>query len=60
MQLSLWWNQLEAEYKVLGNGKAAVYGTNQRNAATAASLNPFAFPAEIHILEHIDRLVEIF
>lgn len=23
-------------------------------------MNPFAFPENIHILEHIDRLVEIF
>ena len=23
-------------------------------------LNPFSFPKEIHILEHLDRLVEIF
>lgn len=50
----------KGEYKtVLGNGKAAVYGTNPRETPLLR-LNPFAFPAEIHILEHIDRLVEIF
>ena len=50
----------KGEYKtVLGNGKAAVYGTNPRETPLLR-LNPFAFPAEIHVLEHIDRLVEIF
>ena len=50
----------KGEYKtVFGNGKAAVYGTNPRETPLLR-LNPFAFPAEIHILEHIDRLVEIF
>ena len=50
----------KGEYKtVFGNGKATVYGTNPRETSLLR-LNPFAFPAEIHILEHIDRLVEIF
>ena len=50
----------KGEYKtVFGNGKAAVYGTNPRETPLLR-LNPFAFPAEIHVLEHIDRLVEIF
>lgn len=50
----------KGEYKtVFGNGRAAVYGTNPRETPLLR-LNPFAFPAEIHILEHIDRLVEIF
>lgn len=50
----------KGEYKtVFGNEKAAVYGTNPRETPLLR-LNPFAFPAEIHVLEHIDRLVEIF
>ena len=50
----------KGEYKtVFGNEKAAVYGTNPRETQLLR-LNPFAFPAEIHVLEHIDRLVEIF
>ena len=50
----------KGEYKtVFGNGKAAVYGTNPRETPLLR-LNPFAFPQDIHILEHIDRLVEIF
>ena len=35
------------------------FGTNP-NLGALVQLNPFAFPAEIHVLEHIDRLVEIF
>ena len=35
------------------------YGTNPRQGELL-QLNPFAFPAEIHVLEHVDRLVEIF
>lgn len=37
----------------------SVYGTNPRKAPMLR-LNPFAFPEDIHVLEHIDRLVEIF
>lgn len=38
-----------------------VYGTNplQQNVSMLR-LNPFRFPSKIHVLEHIDRLVEIF
>ncbi|MBO7462774.1 MAG: ATP-binding protein, partial [Bacteroidales bacterium] len=36
-----------------------VYGTNKQYA-DLLRINPFSFPAEIHILEHLDRLVEIF
>ena len=35
------------------------YGTNPR-LGNILQLNPFAFPDGIHVLEHIDRLVEIF
>ena len=37
----------------------SVFGTNPRKAPLLR-INPFSFPAEIHVLEHIDRLVEIF
>lgn len=36
-----------------------VYGTNFK-MAPLLRLNPFSFPDEIHVLEHIDRLIEIF
>lgn len=37
-----------------------VYGTNPKKFSALLRLNPFRFPADIHILEHLDRLVEIF
>lgn len=36
-----------------------VYGTNP-NKTDLFRLNPFRFPSDIHVLEHLDRLVEIF
>ena len=36
-----------------------VYGTNPSHSKLLR-LNPFAFPTDIHVLEHIDRLTEIF
>lgn len=36
-----------------------VYGTNP-NKADLLRINPFRFPSDIHVLEHLDRLVEIF
>ena len=36
-----------------------VYGTNPQKAELLR-INPFRFPKDIHILEHLDRLVEIF
>lgn len=51
----------KGEYKnVLGGYPGvSVYGTNP-DVAELLRLNPFSFPPEIHVLEHIDRLVEIF
>ena len=51
----------KGEYKdVLSDVKdLAVYGTNPRKTPLLR-INPFAFPADVHVLEHIDRLVEIF
>lgn len=36
-----------------------VYGTNDRKTPLLR-MNPFSFPEDIHVLEHIDRLIEIF
>lgn len=36
-----------------------VFGTNPK-FTELLRINPFRFPKEIHVLEHIDRLVEIF
>ena len=51
----------KGEYKhVFGNSKGVtVYGTNPK-LSQLLCINPFSFPQKIHVLEHIDRLVEIF
>ncbi|WP_335970672.1 ATP-binding protein [Fusobacterium polymorphum] len=51
----------KGEYKkVLGHRKdVRVFGTNP-NLTELLHINPFKFPKEIHVLEHIDRLIEIF
>ena len=51
----------KGEYKnVFGNDPdVSVYGTNPTLSALLR-INPFSFPDGIHILEHLDRLVEIF
>ena len=51
----------KGEYKhVFGNhDDVSVYGTNPQ-LTPLLRVNPFSFPKEIHILEHLDRLVEIF
>lgn len=51
----------KGEYKnVFGNcTDVQVFGTNPRETPLLR-MNPFAFLENIHILEHIDRLVEIF
>ncbi len=51
----------KGEYKNLfGNYEdVAVYGTNP-DLTPLLRINPFSFPGEIHILEHLDRLIEIF
>ncbi len=36
-----------------------VYGTNPKKTQLLR-INPFSFPEDVHILEHLDRLVEIF
>lgn len=51
----------KGEYKdVFGNDDGVkVFGTNS-DIAPLLRLNPFSFPAGIHVLEHVDRLIEIF
>ena len=51
----------KGEYKdVFGNWPDVnVYSTNPR-VAELININPFRFPRSIHVLEHVDGLVEIF
>ena len=51
----------KGEYKNQFGGRegVSVYGTNPKKTALLR-LNPFSFPEDIHVLEHIDRLVEVF
>ena len=51
----------KGEYKnIFGNSPdVEVYGTNPYHSKLLR-LNPFSFPMDIHVLEHIDRLTEIF
>ena len=51
----------KGEYKdVFGHMKdVRVYSTNP-NIAELININPFMFPDSIHVLEHVDGLVEIF
>lgn len=37
----------------------SVYGTNPKKTSLL-KINPFSFPDDVHVLEHLDRLVEIF
>lgn len=51
----------KGEYKhIFGNRKdVSVYGTNSHHSELLR-INPFYFPKGTHVLEHIDRLIEIF
>lgn len=51
----------KGEYKQALGGYPGVqaYGTNPKKTPLLR-LNPFSFPEDVHILEHIDRLVEVF
>ena len=52
----------KGEYKKLFSGKnIRIYGTNPNfKDIEMLKLNPFSFPEDIHILEHLERLTEIF
>lgn len=51
----------KGEYKNVRGGRCdvKVYGTNPR-ITELLKINPFSFPESISVLEHIDRLTEIF
>lgn len=51
----------KGEYKEAlgGYSNVQVYGTNPYKTPLLR-LNPFSFPEDTHVLEHIDRLIEIF
>lgn len=51
----------KGEYKHMFGGRpdVSVYGTNPA-LTPLLRLNPFSFPEGIHVLEHMDRLVELF
>lgn len=51
----------KGEYKnVFGKfSDISVYGTNPKKT-DLLKINPFSFPEDVHILEHLDRIVEIF
>lgn len=51
----------KGEYKnVFGQfADVSVYGTNPK-ISNLLQINPFSFPEGVHVLEHLDRLVEIF
>lgn len=51
----------KGEYKEFFGEKDSfkVYGTNPL-ISEILKINPFSFPSNIHVLEHIDRLIEIF
>lgn len=52
----------KGEYKDTFGGykNVNVYGTNPSKFPHLLQINPFSFPDDVHVLEHIDRLVEIF
>jgi len=53
----------KGEYKdVLGKRKGVTaYGTNPKlDGIELLKINPFSFPESTHVLEHLDRLIEIF
>lgn len=51
----------KGEYKNLFGqyNDVAIYGTNPKKSELLR-INPFRFPSDIHVLEHLDRLIEIF
>ncbi len=49
----------KGEYKKIFGQTCRVYGTNG-SKMELLRMNPFSFPDDIHVLEHIDRLIEIF
>lgn len=52
----------KGEYKDVFGGRkdVTVYGTNPFCVPNLLQINPFSFPEGVHVLEHVDRLVEVF
>ena len=53
----------KGEYRAVFGSRSdvTVYGTNPNlKEAALLRLNPFSFPENVHVYEHMDRLVEIF
>lgn len=50
----------KGEYKNVFGQFADVFVYGQILKNRSVKINPFSFPNDIHILEHLDRLVEIF
>lgn len=52
----------KGEYKDVFGGRddVTVYGTNPYKYNELLQINPFSFPEDTHVLEHVDRVVEIF
>lgn len=52
----------KGEYKDVFGGYSNVttYGTNPFKTPNLLQINPFSFPEDVHVLEHVDRLTEIF
>lgn len=51
----------KGEYKdIFGkDNEINIFGTNAK-ITSLLKINPFSFPDDIHVLEHLDRLIEIF
>ena len=49
----------KGEYKYAFGEEVNTFGTNYR-MGEMLKVNPFEFPDEIHVYEHIDRLLEVF
>lgn len=50
---------VKGEYKKKIGAECTVYGTNISCTDDLLKINPFWFPKNVHVLEHIDRLIEI-
>lgn len=52
----------KGEYKNIFGAlpEVSVYGTNPHKFEKLLRINPFRFNPDIHVLEHMDRLVEVF
>ncbi|MDR0906783.1 MAG: DUF87 domain-containing protein [Oscillospiraceae bacterium] len=52
----------KGEYKDVFGGRedVTVFGTNPFKSPNLLQINPFSFPDDTHVLEHIDHLVEVF